>query len=193
MKITRRQLGGALGGVLSGLTLAPEVGATTALEWSLADLVGGSERCVVGEAVFKRSEWMFYGGEKRIVTFTRFLQEEDLLSENKQEDELEVLTLGGVVGTLMQKVPGTPSVRKGERCLLFVSTEWQSTRSVVGMAQGHFPLHARNGEIFLERSQELPHLVPGGPRHDSKYSPSAIHALPGLELRKAAALIKAAR
>jgi hypothetical protein len=176
-----------------GLALAPEAQATTAREWSLKDLVGASDRCVVGEAVAKRSEWVYLGGSKRIVTFTRFVQERDLLADNAEEDELELLTLGGRVGSLLQKVPGAPAVKQGERGLLFVAKEQDGSRHIVGMAQGHFPIMTGEHGEFLQRSPELPHLLSGPRNRDGGRSDSAVVTLHGCALTEAISLIRAAR
>lgn len=188
MKSSRRQFGCALVGLGCGLTFQSLAHATSARPWPLEDLVLASDRSIIGTAVAARSEWMFFGGAKRIVTLTRVLQEQDYLNE-LQEDEVEILTLGGRVGSVLQKVPGSAQLTVGQAGLLFIGRESSHYRSIIGMAQGHFTIDTATETPLLRMSPHLPHLFPS----PSRPEPSAGKVLDGRTLAQARDLIQAAR
>jgi hypothetical protein len=131
---------------------------------------------------------MYLGGAKRIVTLTRVLQEQDYLNE-VQEDEVEIMTLGGRVGSLLQKVPGSAQLPVGQAGLLFIGGESSDYRQVIGMAQGHFTIDSAPETPLLRMSRHLPHLFPKRSRPEVP----AGAALDGRTLAEARDLIDAAR
>lgn len=188
MNQSRRQFGGALVGLSAGLTFHQTALATSARPWPLEDLVAASDRSIVATAVAARSEWMFLGGAERIVTFTRVLQEQDYLNDS-QEDELEILTLGGRVGSILQKVPGSAQLTVGQGAVLFVGGEQSHYRMLIGMAQGHFTIDTSNETPLLRKSRHVAHLFARKDRPEI----SAGTTLDGRTLSEARGLIQGAR
>ncbi len=192
--ISRRGFGAGLGALGLQLSWWGSAGATTAIGVSLEELVAESARVVLGEPVGAESSWELVAGTRRIVTTTRVLQHEDWLADSTESDELLVLTLGGRIGDLAQKVPGEATLRQGELCLLFVARETELRRRVIAMGQGHYPIEQGKTARVLRTSPSLPHLVgkpvaPAAPPQKQR----AVDALSGLSLTDARALIQGAR
>lgn len=175
--------------------------ASTALALSLAQLVSRSDRVVLGLPVSATSSWESVAGQRRIVTRTRVVQSEDWLADDSLPDELFVVTLGGRVGDVGQKVAGEAHLQVDERCLLFVGKENKLARPVIGMGQGHYPIERVAAEnpsgpkiSRLARSRSLPYLVgrptrPGAPRREQR----AVDVLSGVSLADAQDLVRGAR
>lgn len=132
------------------------------------------------------SRWETFGGARRIVTRTRVTIEERWRSSESEISETEVVTLGGVVGDLAQKVPGEAAFRVGKRCLVFLSPETSAGRFVVGMAQGHYGVRGTGDDARLERSRDL-HFAP---RRGARFARADFDALTVGEAR---ALVRGAR
>lgn len=182
----------ALGAWGATLALPRGAHATTALALSLEKMVERSSRVVVGTPVEHSCHWAWVGGSERIVTWTRVLQDADLLTPDDQRDEVLVMTLGGKVGSLRQKVAGEAALRTDERCVVFLSGKRSLTSRVVGMAQGHFPLETADEEV-LTVSRDLPHLVGKRPQDGPVRERAAIDALRGLPLRHVRQMLVEAR
>jgi hypothetical protein len=117
----------------------PQAQAAVSVLLSLGELVGASTHVVVATAGERRSAWEDLPGGRRIVTYTRFKIERAIGAS--PGEEIEVRTLGGVVGQVGQAVSGDAKIAKGERALLFLK---KADRAfvVAGLAQGHFPVRA---------------------------------------------------
>ncbi len=190
MLLSRRSFQLGLTACATSLTLAPPALATTVLGLSLDEMVKRSQRVTVGVPVHYSSEWAFVGGTRRIVTFTRVVQEEDLFSDERSADELLVMTLGGTVGDLRQKVPGEAALPLGERALLFATPEYEDgVRLVVGMAQGKYALEADDDRAILRPSRALPHLIRRKQR-DGTDETIAVEALSGKSLGETRRLVR---
>lgn len=160
MLITRRTFGFSLASAGAVTLLAHSSEATTVRALSLDNLIEFSDRASLGTPVHYSSDFAYIRGSRRIVTWTRIAQEEDLYSEDGQADEILVMTLGGKVGNLRQKVPGEAALTMGQRCLIFASSEQpDGTRQVIGMAQGKFTVEKGERLDVLRPSRDLPHLV----------------------------------
>lgn len=192
MLITRRSFGLGLASA-GALTLYPALShATTMRALSLDELIEFSERVCLGTPVHFNSDYFYVAGTRRIVTWTRIVQDENLFSPEVQRDELQVMTLGGKVGNLRQKVPGEAALTMGQRCVVFISPELSDgTRKVVGMAQGKFTLETGDRLEILRPSRALPHLIrsqkgtKGAPP-----PPAAIETLDGKTLSEVRALLR---
>jgi len=177
-------------------TFAVVARATTLRALSLEDLVAASDRAVVGRAVHHDSDWAYVAGARRIVTWTRVLQEDDLLGESGAQDEVLVMTLGGKVGDLRQKVPGEATLTLGERVLLFTSAAASDGAChIVGMSQGKYEIVAgqSGGDGVLRRSAQIPHLVRAQPKPGFPPAPLAIEVLAGKSLKDARTLVRGVR
>jgi hypothetical protein len=193
MRFSRRQFAALVGTVSYGV-LAPEgAEATTVQALTLSDLVSGAERATVGVPVHYTSDWAYIGGAKRIVTWTRVVQEDDLMADEPEGDEILVMTLGGKVGSLRQKVPGEATLTLGQKALVFTGPETrQGVRRVIGMAQGLYPVRVADSRETLQKSRGLPHLYRGAPR-GAQPKPEAVDTLHGKTLKQARQLIVEAR
>lgn len=192
MLTSRRHFHLALGACAATLALSPSAHATTVLALSLEEMVARSQRATVGTPVHYSSEWAFIGGGRRIVTYTRVLQEENLLLDGSGEEEILIMTLGGQVGNLRQKVPGEAALPVGERALVFATPELtDGTRRVVGMAQGKYSVE-KDGHLDIVRpSRRLPHLVRRAqPDPDRPPPPTAVENLDGKTVEEARRLVR---
>ncbi len=194
MILHRRQFGVLLGALSAGLLIPQEAYASTLLALSLEDLVGRSERVIVGVPVLAESEWASVAGSRRIVTYTRVVQQQDWLSDADKTDEVIVVTMGGRVGDIQQKVPGEASLRSEERCVLFAGPEGSGFRRVMGMGQGHYPIRDDEKIAHLQRGSSMPHLV--GEKRGADAPPRrrrAVDVLDGASLAAARDLVREAR
>lgn len=167
-------------------------GATTLRALSLEELIEFSDRAALGTPVHFSSDYAYVGGSKRIVTWTRFAQEENLYLGEAQEEEILIMTLGGKVGNLRQKVPGEAALTLGERCLVFPSSENpDGTRQVIGMAQGKFSVEKGERLDVLRQSRELPHLIRSRKGGTGGTVPrTALETLSGKSLAEARSLLR---
>lgn len=193
MFLSRRSAVQALG-ILGGSALTfRQAQASTAIALSLAELVKQSDRVVVGTPVAFDSDWAYIGGARRIITWTRVIQEGDLLGDESERDEVMIMTLGGKVGSLRQKVSGEAALRIGQRCVTFVGSENDLARRVIGMAQGHYPLTTAEDAPSLQSSRELPHLLGRRPASGPAPKRAAVDVLPGRHLKNLRKLLLEAR
>ncbi len=192
--LRRRQFGVLCGALSTGILIPQGAYASTVLALSLEDLVGRSERVVVGVPVLSESEWASVAGSRRIVTYTRVVQEQDWLSDEEKTDEVIVVTMGGRVGDIQQKVSGEAALRPEERCVLFAGPEGSGFRRVMGMGQGHYPIRDDEKIAHLQRSPSMPHLV--GEKRGADAPPRrrrAVDVLDGASLTAARDLVLGAR
>ncbi len=163
MTISRRDLIVGCGVILAQVALSRSAGATTARALTLPQLRKRAQRVVLGRPVLHESEWADVGGTRRIITRTRFLQDNDWLRsrdpEQSLEDEFVVWRMGGHVGDVLQKVPGEAQLPLDEPVLLFVEDSAQDTKRIVGMSQGSYPVIEQARTRQLTRSMHLPHLL----------------------------------
>ena len=155
--------------------MAPAQG-STARRASLQALVDNSNLVTVATVTARDAFWE--GG--RIYTRNTIQVEEVWLSDKiadfkKAESKdtpqsLELLTLGGVVGDIGQKVSGSPQLRRGASYLLFLvqgdSNQWH----VVGLSQGVLQIEG-DTLLPLPESHDL-HLI--GPGSDLPTSRSKL-------------------
>ncbi|HSC89857.1 MAG TPA: hypothetical protein VLC09_21420 [Polyangiaceae bacterium] len=143
----------ALGPALGAALLLPErAHASSLLGLNLEELVERSAWIGLAETVARQSEWADDGGRRRIVTRTRLLHREIWASPSgsASEAESEVITWGGRVGRVAQKVHGEAQLPSGAPLLLFLSGEDAAARRVVGLGQGEFRLREQAGRQKLE-------------------------------------------
>jgi hypothetical protein len=187
-------MGGAGLALVGHLLLPRTAEATTALALGVGDLVDGSYRVALVTPTQASTGWEEADGQRRIVTRTTVLlqdvwrsRSDSLGAEEDDTQEMVVLTLGGRVGHIQQKVHGEATLRRDEPVLLFASRLRNGARRVVGMAQGHYPLDSQGDSVRLTRSRDLPELL-----RRSTVRP-AIDVLPTLDLTAARRLIEAGK
>ncbi len=182
----RRFLTGASAGALASTFLPDAASATTLVPFSLEELLERSGLVSLALPVLAESRWETFGGSRRIVTRTRVTIVEPWRSSESEISETEVVTLGGVVGDLAQKVPGEASLGVGRRCVVFLSPETNGGRFVVGMAQGHYRVRGDGDSGRLEGSRDL-HFAP---RRGTRFARASFDALTVAEAR---ALVRGAK
>jgi hypothetical protein len=185
----------ALGGapLVASIYLAPQrAEASTALELSMSDLVGGATLVLAGTPLDSRSVWEIDAHGRRIVTYTRVLV--DRMLDGTPRAEVWVRTLGGEVDDIAQQVAGEAVLRVAQPSLLFLRGRADGTLAVVGMEQGQYPLDARpqSGTARVRAPLQTGHLVPRALPSGAR-QPSARHALVGHTLDEIAQLIAAER
>lgn len=192
MMLTRRALGGASAALLSHLLLPKTAEATTSLALGLEDLLRSSYRVALVTPTRTKAAWEELDGQRRIVTRTTVLlqdlwrtTEEPSTASDEDAQEMVLRTLGGRVGEIQQKVHGEAVLRSDEPMLVFAGRLREGARRIIGMAQGHYPLAERDGQVQLVRSRDLPELV-----RRPTVEP-AIELLPRLRLDAARRLIEA--
>lgn len=194
MTFSRRKLllGSSL--LFADLALGRPAQASTSLALTLPELRLRSKRVVLGRPVFHESEWSYVGGSKRIITKTRVVQERDwLLAQDADEpssDEFIVITLGGRVGDLAQKIAGEAHLPTNEPVLLFLSEGVNLEHKIVGMSQGAYPVVNTHNEMRLHRSRQLPHLIAPRGNPDER---AAVDVLHDRTLKQAFALIRSVK
>lgn len=128
--------------------MAPKAAeATLADALTLDELVEQSDRIALVRVVSQVAE---YDSRSRIVTRVRVRVEEGLLAANTG-DELDVVSLGGIIGDLGMQIAGEPTFQDGQRALIFVR-HVNGIYRPIGMSQGVFPV---SGE-------DTPRVEPGG-------------------------------
>jgi hypothetical protein len=162
--------------------------ASTAIGLTTEELVRKSERVSVGRAVDRVTSWTHLGGSRRIVTLHRILETERLESDGAP-DESWVLTLGGRIGDLGQKVSGEAEIEDHSDFVLFLGQERLAEgvpphRRVVGMAQGAYSVFADQGQKRLRPGRDLPHLM------RSQKGTLAVDDLRGLDLESCRATVR---
>lgn len=110
--------------------LAAPALATTMVKLELPDLATRAPLIVVGTATAQQSEWF----EKRIITRTTFTIEKAIKGE--ASGSITIVTLGGVVDGIGQRVAGTARFAPDETAVVFLEPSPIDGWRVVGMAQG---------------------------------------------------------
>lgn len=167
--------------LISGLVASPAA-ATSLQALSLGELVENAQQIIVGEVLTSQSH---YDERGQIVT-DHEVRVIDVWSGQPLSSVL-VRSLGGSVGEVGMRVPGSASLRTGERYLLFLrSISPNRPMRCVGMSQGAMPVQGS-----AQSAQVLPggagaHLVQRNPQGQLIAAPSALlHAesLPRLRRR----------
>lgn len=118
---------------LTMLLVAPQVHATTARFIPLAELVQRSETVVLGRSVDETSFWQ----GPRILTLVKVQVAEVWAGQGASPGQtVEVLTAGGVVGNIGQRVDGAAVMPVGQQLVLHLNREFTGEYSTLGMAQG---------------------------------------------------------
>jgi hypothetical protein len=134
---------------IAGLALfgAGPATATTVQKFSLADLAKKSETIVLARVEDETARWD--DGKKEIYTYVtlRVLDPVKGMKANgnangkakNDEETITIRQLGGTVDNLTSIVPGTPSFRRGEEVVVFLSAKDNKGYPwVVGLQQGKY-------------------------------------------------------
>jgi len=123
---------------------ASTAGATTVMKLSLKDLAKKSDTIVRATVV---DETARYDANKEIYTYFTLRVLEPVKGSGKDQ-VITIRQIGGVVGTIASIVPGTPSFRKGEEVVVFLTQKDAAGYPwVMGLQQGKFTVIAdENGQ-----------------------------------------------
>ncbi|MEM6559593.1 MAG: hypothetical protein AAF605_07390 [Myxococcota bacterium] len=126
---------------------------------TVAELVSGANAVVVSRLESSRSEWQ----RSRIVTRHRLRIAEVWRGDLKLDTSVSVLTLGGVVGDIGQRVNGQISLPADAELVLFLTEAGPDTDRhyrIVGMTQGVFNIKRAPGDLdgLVLRDQFAPNV-----------------------------------
>jgi hypothetical protein len=185
LRISRRAWLASLG-VVASAELAPRVACATLVRgMSLPELVSRSRHAVLGTPLASHCFYLSIGGQRKIVTETRFRVEGTLGLEPPGEAELAVRTLGGQLDGAGELIDGQALLRPGQLCLGFFERAEDGACWVTGMAQGHYPLAQSDSGLMLRASPQLPRI--------RDWEQSAVKRLVGTRLSEAESLIAEAQ
>lgn len=134
---------GVIGAVLGALLMSSPADGSVLQALDLDELVGHSQRIVLGEVLFSES---FERSDGTIGTWHRIRVERDVRGNAADESEVIVETLGGSIGDIAMRVEGEPSFAVGERVLVFIHEggPYAAFRPV-GMGQGVMRVRLEQG------------------------------------------------
>lgn len=155
--MSRRGAFGLCLGVVLLLGTASSAEATLAEALTLGELVQRADRIALVQVISQSTE---YDSRGRIVTRVRMRVEEGLLAADAG-DELDVISLGGIIGDLGMQIAGEPSFEDGERALVFVRHVNGAYRPI-GMSQGVFPVSGDDNPRVEPGGSGLSLVRPGG-------------------------------
>lgn len=125
-------------GITVALVFSSRAGASTVREATLAHLVKRADLVVEATPEEAKSVWEAGPNGQRIVTYTRLRF--GVVAYGPSSKDLWVRTLGGSVGKIAQRVGGEAVLPLGERSLLFLRRQADTTWAIVEMGQGQYPL-----------------------------------------------------
>lgn len=186
MVVTRRTTLGGLGVIVAAGLIPRWAGATTARGLTLEALSKKSQHIVVGTPLASSVRHETIGGQRRIVTETRFGIDDEVV-DAPGDSEILVRTLGGILDGVGELVHGEAELVLNERSVVFLHARADGVLWMQGMAQGHYPLllESKSQRRLLRVSPHLPALT--------VTRDLAVTRLPGRELVEAKRLIREAR
>jgi hypothetical protein len=164
------------------VALAGPATASTFRPIPLSRLLQKSPVVVVATPVSHNAHWAVIGSTRRVVTDSTLEVAWSLRGEDCAGKDIVVRTLGGTVGGVGQIVYGEARLTLGQSSVLFLVPGQDGVYSVMGMAQGQYPLEpADAGDWTLKPSLGLDGVL------DSQRS--AVATLNGRRLSDIPALI----
>lgn len=145
--------------------------ATTVRRMDLRDLTKSATAVLVGKCARIESRWD--KRHTRILTHVHLTVSECVKGET--EPVVTLTLLGGTVGADTVKVPGMPTFRVGEECVVFLWTTKTGIHTVMGLAQGKFTVHEdkqTGAKLVSRKSTGLDLVAKDGARsEDPDWSP----------------------
>lgn len=134
--------------VMGVLMLVPVVPAQASLVrgFSLQQLRSEAHRVIVGKVTAAHSFWN--DGKDKI--YTEYTVEVQRVIKGEATAKLTVRLMGGRVGERELTVAGNPTIKVGERVLLFLR-DYDTFHTVVGMSQGKWSVRALDGQDHVYR------------------------------------------
>jgi hypothetical protein len=158
--LSRRQLMRGMGIGCAAAAWPSSAWATMARAVSLPQLVGLSQYALVGSATEAYSRWESVGSSRRIVTYVNIQVLQPIDGRPPPETSLMLRTLGGRVGDIGQLVHGEARFELDAPTVIFLTPDSDGVLGVTAMAQGHYPLSPRTGELArLQVSPNMPSLT----------------------------------
>jgi hypothetical protein len=186
MLVDRRRALSLLGALACSSFWPARARAGYAMGLTLEQLSRGSQAICVAAAIEATSHWTIVAGARHIVTDVRVLVDDVIAGTKLAAEPVLVRTLGGAVGRTGERVSGEALLVVGEPAVLFITPETEGIRTVMGMAQGHFPLRTQAPRVLrLTQSPQLSDIMAA--EH------SAVRRLTGRTLAEARILIREAR
>lgn len=145
--------------LLAALVIPIPAAATDRRVLSVAELVSGADAVVVSRLESSRAEWQ----RSRIVTRHRLQVGEVWRGDLKPEASISVLTLGGVVGEIGQRVNGQVNLPPDAELVVFLAKAGPANDRhyrIVGMTQGVFNVKRAPGDVdgLVLRDQFAPNV-----------------------------------
>jgi len=116
-----------------------QVFGTTMRALSLNELTIGANTIVAGKVLSSTS----FRRNGRIYTKNK-IQITEKISSQTQNEIIEVETIGGRIGNIVQKVIGAAELKKGDEYLLFLRNSANKKMRVLGMSQGAYSITKDN-------------------------------------------------
>lgn len=139
-------------GVFASVLFANPTEASIVQALDLDQLVGQSDRILLGTVVFSES---FQRANGTLGTWHRIEIERDIRGNAPSEREVIVETLGGRIGDLGMRVEGEPSFSIGERVIVFARGLGSYTAfRPVGMGQGVMRVRTEEGVDTVTQTRE---------------------------------------
>lgn len=168
-----------------------EAAASALTGLTLGELVTRSDRVALCQAVASECTFAEVAGARRIVTLTRLVELETIEGSGPSGEHI-VLTLGGRMGDLGQKVHGEAILPPDAPVVAFLGADRGGSgvglhRRIVGMAQGSFEIDDSDQTRRLRPNRNLPRLI-----RRKDVGPLAIEELAGKGLSECTRLIRGA-
>ncbi len=168
-----------------GLTV-PDAHASVSIPLAFHTLARSADRVLVGTVGESISLWEDdAGGSRRIVTYHRVRV--DRQASDDVPGDVWVRCLGGTVDGVGQRVEGEAALRTGLRALLFLTSRADGTFSVLGLAQGMYPIKRSDDGVERLGAPRSPGIVLQ-PQPDA-----AMFVLPGKTVDEAITMVREAR
>ena len=145
-----KPLPGLVGAILAALLAASPAEGSIVQALDLDELVGESDRILVGQVVFSES---FQRDNGTLGTWHRIAVERDVRGNASGETEVIVEPLGGRLGDVAMRVEGEPSFTVGERVVVFVREGGHHVLRPVGMGQGVMRIRSEQGVDTVTQSR----------------------------------------
>jgi len=167
--------------------------ASTAVAYTLEELIDVAPSVVVAKAIERESKWEKVGSGKRIVTYTKLEVASRVLGEGAET--VWVRTLGGIVGKIGQQVAGEARFELGRTSVVFLARAPRGLTVVAGAAQGHYPAVAEERADAPDEAPTRLRVSPSLGRIVERPGPriTAIQRLVGRSVPDAVATIREAK
>ncbi len=143
------------------LAVAIPAMASVAVPVSVEDLARGSDAVVRGRVERVTTRWTEDG--RRIFTYAEVRPSSVL--RGTAPELMTVITPGGVVGDIGQRVDGVAAFAEGEEVVVFVHRAEAGTYRVSGLAQGKFSVSGGVASPDLSHTALVPAPLTSGERH----------------------------